>query len=249
MKQDELFQAIDEEDDIDRAKVLVELYKARAQEESTKFKAWSRSFIVTVSVAALTGIIGIISSFLQHQSQINLEDRKAAHQLIRNAIQGDPDVSRANIQFLLASGLIDDRVYQNDRISQAAKDHSPRRSTEFDVRQPDSELGVNYFSSNSIKRLLEIHAEELPDYPVQIIELPKLEGSVQEYGGFVPVGTDNTRAEEIEADLSARAWFIEENVDPWIRTLDDVCTEREFRLHEQSNIQYIACSTANADDS
>ena len=246
MKQDELFQAIDEEDDIDRAKVLVELYKARAQEESTKFKAWSRSFIVTVSVAALTGIIGIISSFLQHQSQINLEDRKAAHQLIRNAIQADRAASLANIRFLLDAGLIDNSLYQNQRIIEAAKRHTPRRVVVGSATPEDAELGVSFKASATILGVMEFHSDVIPDFPMQIIEIPANEDRSALYSGFVPVSS-GAEGLEVRSSMLALDHFsdVAEEDLPFVRALDSICATRETKFDDATQQSYLACAPDN----
>lgn len=217
MKQDELFQKIIQEEDADRASALTDLYKARSEESIEKSKVWSTSAIRAVGIAALTAGSGFFASWLEHQNNLQLEQRKASLELIESAVTGDPSESSRNLNFLIAAGLVDN--LDGDEIKKAVNSYPPSNSGKsgdefglFIISVANDEEAKDFLSTTLSKT-----SNSLEGLNVQVIKSGNPTAPVSIYAVFPTRETAAVVLKDVKKEYT----------DAYIKKVTDVCEKIE----------------------
>lgn len=121
---EKLISEIITENDPARAKNLLELLKSLDERDKARRQFWSNPLMLSIAGGLATLATGVVLNFLEQKSNVALERERLSHQMVRDAITSDPDISARNIQFLAEAGLLGD---VGETISFAASSLQPRR--------------------------------------------------------------------------------------------------------------------------
>lgn len=124
IERDALIREIVNEPDSGRAKNLLELLNALQESERSRRQFWSNPLLIAISGGLLSILTGVVLGYFEHRTNAALERERLSHDLVRDAISSDPEVSAGNIRFLSEAGLLGD---VGATIATAAQVYGPRR--------------------------------------------------------------------------------------------------------------------------